>query len=182
MAIVFKDTFDDLSSKEFGIRRKHAEEAIEKSDAVEVFEVDDLRVIFFLKRVETASSKYLLLVQANEDNKDISVNFAVKLYQELLDIDLYESTPLSLFENFIERYGIEFSFGDFTGKYLLDKKIQVESRNVAEIIRIDNDSEAFTLFSFLKFNPAGRFYEAQCALLFCFNYQKYGEWLKANKY
>ncbi|MEK8207015.1 hypothetical protein NST41_15580 [Paenibacillus sp. FSL L8-0696] len=182
MAITFKDVFDDISSKEFGIRRNHAEKAISKSDAVEVFEVDGLRVIFYTKWIETESDKYLLLVQANEDGKNISVNFAIKLYPELLDINLHGASPLEIFENFIEHYGAEFSIGNFTGKYVLDKKIPVTSKNTTELINVRSGEKEMAILSFIKISSVGIKYEAQCALVFCFKYKEYGDWLRSNKH
>lgn len=176
MQINFSKTFLEQFSQKLDIRPKHAEDAIQHKDQVEVMVVGDLRIAMFLKRVILPNREFTLLVGGRQVADNLTVEFAFKVLPSLYSGE--SATPLSVLRKLADRFGLDLTIGSVTSKFVIKQQIICNNLDPTTLVSLRTQGKpSFVQVLYLKPVAASPPY-VDCALCFCINTDEYGKWIQ----
>jgi len=183
MNIYFSDWFNRFAP-EFGIRRNHVERAVLDPDKTkDVIPDDGLAIKFFCKHItQTTPPHWLLVYCRQEQNEDLSVDMAYRLYSDLHP-DFGSLTPTEMLYELTQRFGIEVEVGEQKRKLILQETIEAApGQNEIPLTKIQGSqgSEPISSMYFRIREDEGR-RVFDCVLVYSLDTEKYLAYLQANR-
>src|SRR5262249_34830910 len=88
-------------------------QTIDKPDATQVLKYKGLEVYFYLRKINAANHPYLLMVIASPKKGELTIELALKIYDNL-GIDLKGKSPVEILEILAQRFGYKVTVGSKT--------------------------------------------------------------------
>jgi hypothetical protein len=173
--------FRDICSDRFGLRTRHAEEALDKPAASSKIKADGIEIRICSQPVP-ADPPYTLVVLASEKKPgEVEIDFAFKVYPDLAP-DPARATPLQLTRALAERFGVEIQIGDKKSKCFVEDKITVQDVDPRRYVRIANEqNHRLAPLTYLRTESHGAHRRASAVLCFAIDVTAYESWLSAQR-
>ena len=177
-SIVLGENFKREFAQKFQIAPSHIVSAVKNHDQIQVVNVDELELQFFIKRIDAAQPPFSLLVYFSREEKQLHARAAFKVYHDLCP-ECASLPPLEILERLVERFGMELRIGERTGKFILQEKIPFVGMDPISNLTFSRD-ESWTKMLWFKVED-GDPKIAHCALCFAINTTKYLSWVESHK-
>jgi hypothetical protein len=118
---------DEEYFRKYGLNRVQIKATVNEADDFEhllpgLFGPVDNNLSLFIKSHSNGDDPFTILVQAERAGATVKVQHAFKVYDSDVNLD-YVREPLDLLLVFIEKYGVQITVGDETGKFVMYKSI-----------------------------------------------------------
>lgn len=167
-------------AERFHIRPAYVIEAANAPDQTDELEQEGLRLRIHSKRIEKARPAYSLLVIERFSEGKRNLDFALKLYQDLVE-GVGEFSPTHQLEALAGRFGFEIAIGAQRSRFFWAAKIPISSQGDIRLAQGTNPhNHSMIQQMYVKVN-LGPPMVANCALCFCLDVTTYGEWLQQHR-
>ena len=176
MAIVYTELFQRQCENKFGLTRDLVRDAISLPDKEQRLASQGLTLILYSKTIP--NSEDVLIVNTHVQGHDLMADLAFRLKKELVD-DAKTMLPFPLLQAFALQFGLPFKIGEREGKFVYNEIIPTSSGDIKKVLRIVNsDGKPLVSSIWIRMLQNNMGFLAQCALVFCIDWQSYALWLQ----
>ncbi|HUD44418.1 MAG TPA: hypothetical protein VMR41_02655 [Patescibacteria group bacterium] len=164
--------FETECKDKFGISHTMVKKALAGPLDSQEITYKGLDLLLTTKEIDTSN---ILIIIANREKNDLSIESAFKLRKDLMK-DILIQKPLTIFQHFVEKFGLDIIIGDFSSKFILDETIDINPLQVMNIVNISNpQNHNFLQSMFIKINTAHT--QVECAIAFAIDTIEYQAWI-----
>jgi hypothetical protein len=160
---------------QLGVTGRRIHEAIEQPDSREFIEIDNVKVAIWQKAFRRGTPAFQVLVVTRDEQERRIVDFAFRVFPDLVAAGFEELTPLGVLRAVAERFGRETCVAGVTSKFHAGRKVELNPGEDANVVGLPRSGD-FTTCVIMK--PEGR--TLKCALVFCLDQTAYGSWLSSH--
>lgn len=172
--VTFTELFKKECKERFGITEGLVSEVLENPTGHEVIDYKDLSLEFDIKEV---GGVYLLVI-SRKLGEQLEVFLGLKIRKDFIGEEML-SKPNNVLEKLVDRFGLDITIGNFSGKYAVAQDIKILPGQVSNLVSFKNPANHSFLSSMLiKVN--NQMTEVECAQAFILDTDEYGRWLSSS--